>query len=1149
MADKTSDMGDLEGETTPLAWARPLAAEAGPKRERIIFRQALGALLSAVLCGLATAAGAAQDSLWLREPAISPDGSRIAFRFEGQIWIAPTVGGDALALTPAGFHSASPVWSPSGDAIAFAADRFGPMNIFVAPVAGGEARRLTWYALDEKPSSFTPDGKAVLFSSRRLGDATQTFAIPSRFEQGNQLYEVPVAGGRDQLVLPNAAFNARWDAEKRRLLYTDASIEQPFRQRQTSSAARQVWLYDAASGRHERLTGDAYESRDAVWSTSGDIYYLSEASGSLNVWRLSLADRRPVQITHFAGDPVRWLSISQTDELAFSRDGDLYRLPRGASEPERIAVNIVRTGFEGEHANRTTHIDDFALSPNGKDIALVTRGDVFVASMNGKYVKRITRTPGEERTPTFSSDGRRLAYAGERDGRWSLYETRIVDPDEKTFSEATEIEERLLKAGDQDAMQPAYAPDGAHIAYVANRDSVRVLDVGSKIDVEILPKGQDFALTDWPWGLAWSPDSKWVAVPMQPSGDIQNIGVAPADGSRPATRIAPSGEDQERPAWSAGGLLLWSNYADALHLAYEGNWLGEIEAVFSSRKAHDIFRAKLREPVVTDAAASDARERRTSPDEAEPARTDDAESKAPKAKERQVFSFEPDGVEDRKITLSQEPTHLVYYGLLADGVSVLSVDWSLNAEGNGFTATGTVRDLREGRRKTLFSGLPYQVLGSAPDQTPSPVLMSKDRKKLYFLSRAGEAATDGVMEVDVAKGSNRLIKIMLDTTRDEAEARKAAFEQFWTLTKKRFFDRDFNGVDWDAARRKYERFLPSIVDGRDLAELLSEMSGELNASHTGGYFRALVPSGEQTASLGLYYDERYPGPGMKVAEIVAGGPFDAGDSALKPGDVLRQIDGEDIPEDGGVRRMLRGRANQLVAIAAEHPDGTRFTEKHVLISIGREYDLARARWIKRKREAVVAKSCGRLGYVYVPGMDSSSYRSTFSEVFGRFPQADGLIVDIRYNTGGNLHNHLLTLLSGKAYMDFEPSRGGPNQQEPRDRWTKPSAVVMNAESYSDASVFPHAYHDLKLGALIGDPVAGTGTATWWPESLIIPGLVYGLAQLPIRDRDGTLFENAEVVPDIPVPSNPTAWEKGEDPQLDAAIKALLPDGAGACRSP
>jgi tricorn protease len=238
-----------------------------------------------------------------------------------------------------------------------------------------------------------------------------------------------------------------------------------------------------------------------------------------------------------------------------------------------------------------------------------------------------------------------------------------------------------------------------------------------------------------------------------------------------------------------------------------------------------------------------------------------------------------------------------------------------------------------------------------------------------------------------------------------------------------------------------------------------------------------------------------------------------------------------------------------VAVTAERPDGTRFTEKHVLISLRREEMLARMRWIKRKRDATIAKSCGRLGYVYVAGMDAQSYRSTFSEIFGRFNQANGLVVDTRYNGGGNLHNHLLTLLSGKAYLDFAPPRGGPGQEEPRDRWTKPSAVIMNAANYSDASIFPHIYRDFKLGPLVGDPVAGTGTAVWWADSTLVPGLVYGLPELPARNLDGKLFENDEITPDIPVASNPTPWEKGEDPQLDAAIKALMPKGADACPAP
>jgi tricorn protease len=303
--------------------------------------------------------------------------------------------------------------------------------------------------------------------------------------------------------------------------------------------------------------------------------------------------------------------MSRSGTLAFSRGGELYLLRPGAKDPERVAVNVAQSALAGESPSQTSSFNDIVPSPTGKEIALVTRGDIFVASLNGRYVKRITRTPGEERNPSFSPDGRKLVYAAERDGRWSLYEAGIVDPDEKSFFEATRIEEKLLQAGKDDAMTPVYAPDGKHVAYIANRDSVRVLDVATKADIEILPKGMNYFYGDWSWWLSWSPDSKWLAFPIQPSQQIDNVAVAPADGHAPPMRVAPSGEDQSPAEWSQdGSFLLWASDAEGLRYINGRSWSADIEGVYTSRKARDAFEQKLRVPVIGDAPSDRTRKRR-----------------------------------------------------------------------------------------------------------------------------------------------------------------------------------------------------------------------------------------------------------------------------------------------------------------------------------------------------------------------------------------------------------------------------------------------------------------------------------------------------------------------------------------------------------
>jgi len=1078
----------------------------------------LARCLCAVLLSLWFIAPArAADPIWLRDPAISPDGSKIAFRFQAQIWIVPSAGGVALPLTQAGYRATNPVWSPDGRTLAFSSNRFGVPNVFVAPAEGGKVRRLTWNSSFEYPTSFTPDGRALLFTSTRLGDAVQTFAGATLGEARNQLYQVPLDGGRETMVLPNAAMTARWNADATALLYTSANVEQPMRQHQVSASVRQLWRYDPATGAHTRLTSAMTESRDAVWAPDGSVLFLAERSGSLNVWAMDAKGDGLRQITRFTGEPVRSLSVSRNGDIAFSQAGLLWRLRANSDTPERVDVRIGAASFPDDSNARTASFTDFAVSPNGREVALVAQGDLYLATIDGRTTRRLTRTPGEERSPSFTADGRSLVYAAERGGHWQLYEQSLA-PGELSFYDAGPLTETLLRTGPDDPMLPIVSPDGKLVAFTVNRESVHVRNLADGSEVEVLPKGQLYLYGDRGWFLTWSPDSHWLAVLVQPSGYVENIAIVPADGHLPAIRVAPSGEEQFGAFWSVdGGVLTWMNDADNLHAASGAVARADVQAVFTSRAARDAFRRRLRIPLNADGSPLAAAASVSGP--------------APTVSPGPV---ETEGFETRPLPLPSQPATLRFAAMLPDGVSILSVEQVSAADGSGSQLNGLVYDTRTSRRRVMFSGLPF---------ARGPIRATKDLSRLYFLSPSG------LIEVNTAANSSRAIGITVDVSHDDAAVRAAAFEQLWNLTRLKFYDPTFDGINWSAMRRLMEARLPALGDTADLAELLSEMSGALNASHTGSFVRATVPVQELVGSLGLYYDERYAGPGMKVADILAGGPFDTAGSQLRVGDTIMAIDGAPIPAQGGIRRAMRGRAGQTTAVTFLHQvtDGSpavRITESRVPFAQGQEQLLAQRRYMLRNRALVTERSCGQLGYVLLQAMDQSTYRAAFSDIFGRFTSAKGLVVDERFNGGGDLHNNLITLLSGRAYADFQPPRGGPVQLEPRDRWTRNSVVIMNGSSYSDGSVFPFAYQTLGLGKTVGEAVPGTGTAVWWVEPDLLPGLIYGIPQLPMRRLDGALLENQDITPDVAVPDNPQAWAEGRDPQLDAAIRVLQPTPCG-----
>ncbi|MBV9491322.1 MAG: PD40 domain-containing protein, partial [Verrucomicrobia bacterium] len=545
--------------------------------------------------------GPDERPLWLRYPALSPDGKNIAFIFRGHLFRVAASGGQAVALTAGSAHQTAPVWSPDGQYLAFASDDYGNYDIYLVSADGGPVRRLTDHSADEIPTGFTPDGRYVIFSAHRMNTARS-----SKFPLGRvlpELYRVSVDGGKEpEQILTTPALNARCDRSGRRIVYEDVKgYEDLWRKHETFSVAHDIWLYDANSRDHTRLTSYPGEDRDPVWAPDEtSVFYLSEQSGSFNVWRLPLQSNKPgtpVQITRFDKNPVRFLSCDRDGQLCFGYDGEIYTLAPGATEPQRVPVRIALADNRDHVANQllSDGVTEVELSPNGKELVLVIRGDVYVTSVEHGETKRITNTPGQERSVHFSPDGRRLIFAAESNGPWAVYEASIAAPKEKEpyFFGSTLINIHAVVKNDQENFQPRYSPDGKEVAYLENRTTLKVINLDTKQARVVLPGEYNYSYEDNDQWYDWAPDGKWFLVTfLDRNRWSAEAGIVDAEGKGQLTNLTKSGYDDLQPRWvNEGSSMIWLTDRYGLH----GDGAGRLPQVdvyemFFTRDAFDRFR-------------------------------------------------------------------------------------------------------------------------------------------------------------------------------------------------------------------------------------------------------------------------------------------------------------------------------------------------------------------------------------------------------------------------------------------------------------------------------------------------------------------------------------------------------------------------------
>ncbi len=1037
---------------------------------------------------------------WLRYSNISPDGKTVVFTYKGDLYTVSSAGGNATALTMHEGHDFMPVWSKDGKTIAFASDRYGNFDVFTIPVTGGEAKRVTFHSAAEYPYDFSADNQKIIFGSARMDLASNR-----QFPTGSmpELYSVGINGGKPAQLLTTPAEEVKFSKDGSKMIYQDKKGgENTWRKHHTSSITRDIWIYDVKSDKHTKLTNFNGEDRNPVFANAEkELIYLSEESGSFNVHKMPVTGGKSEKLTSFKKHPVRFLSSAADGTLCFSYDGELYTMKAGGS-PQKLTVNIIADARKNdEQVMRVSSGSNIAVSPNGKEVAFLYRGDVFVSSVDGGVTKRITATPTQELGIGFSPDGKSIIYTAERNNKWSIFESTKLREDELYFYASTLIKETPLLDNANDNTQPLYSPDGKEIAFVENRNNVRIYNIATKQSRTVLGSEQIFAWTENDQYFQWSPDSKWLLFDYAVVGSaVSEVGLASVDGKK-IMNITESGFNDYRPKWVMGGkAMLWQSNRDGLRgAAMSGGAQSDAYLMFFTQAAMDRFKLTKEELALVKEmeelkAKADTSKKKTPTIEAVEIEWEGLTQRRARA------TIHSSGMGDALV--SKDGETLYYLARFERGMNL----WTTN--------------LRTKETKML---VPLNANGAS-------MVWDKDQKNIFISS-------DGsITKLDVASSKQDRISINGEMAVNMREEREAMFEHVWRRTKKTFYNKTFHGINWDSYKTDYEKYLPSIGNNYEFSEMLSELLGELNVSHSGAAFGSFNANGDATASLGAFYDAAYTGNGVKIEEVVLGGPLDRSGLNVKAGAIIEMIDGEMVTADKDLAQYLNRKSGKTVLLSLNE-NGVKREITVKAISTGEENGLLYRRWVKRNSDEVERLSGGALGYVHIPGMSDGTFRSTYEDIMGKHFLKRGVVVDTRNNGGGDLVADLAVFLSGKQFMNYTNDVRS-NGYEPNFRWTKPSISLANEANYSDGHCYAFMVQELNVNKLVGTQVPGTCSFAAW-ESLMDSGIRWGAPTVGVKTNAGKYLENAATDPDFLVYNEYEVVKKGVDQQLEVAVKELM----------
>ncbi|HTI38590.1 MAG TPA: S41 family peptidase [Vicinamibacterales bacterium] len=1095
----------------------------------------LPALLLAVGAAAALSAASAGNAVTPRaayaQPAVSPDGSQIAFVSGGDIWTVPSKGGEARLLISNAANDDRPLYSPDGSRLAFVSTRTGGGDIHVLTFSTGDVTRITYDDGPDQLAAWSRDGKALYFysSAHELSGGM------------NDVYRVSAEGGTPMPISADRYTNEFFADESPdgRWLALDAhgiASGQWWRHGRSHIDEAQIWLRDlhapdVPASWHE-LTNPGAKDLWPIWDSSGkEIYFVSDRGGAENIWRVSPeAGSTPSQVTEFKDGRVLWPTVAaHGGTIAFERNFAIWTLD--VASGTAVEVPITRLGAPAgpavDHMALTSEFHDFALSPDGKKVAFTSRGEVFAASARDDGdAARVTTTAAAESGIAWTPDSRRIVYSSERDGDARLFVYDFTAGKERPLTVSPAVGAKGASSeGDRSA---TVSPDGKSVAYVRGGTELHVIDVDGSKD-RILVHGVISDPIENGQPIAWSPDGKWLAYFTTGSREFTNVAVIAADGGdgKPISFLANG--NATAITWSPDGTFLVFDTSQRT----EPGQLARVELILRAPK----FREDQFRDLFNEENAPGQPGRPASPAKTAPPAPPDVKTESPAASEggaskpkpvqpvkivfdgiRQRLSLLPTGLDVGRAFISPDGKTLVFIAEAADQQNLYS--WSLDE---------TSRERPVARQLTSTAG------------PKAAVCFTPDSKEIFYLD-AGRIQS---MALDKREAKPLSVTATLDV--DFAAEKAAAFDEAYRLLRDNFFDPQFHGVDWSAERSRIEPYIAGARTPDEWRRIASLMIGELNASHMG----IGAPPGQAGATgvghIGLDFDrEDYEKSGrLTIARVVTLGPA-ALTGAIQRGDRVKAVDGHPIDAHTNIDALLENTVGRRVVLTVERSGGSPESVPVRPITAAAERGLRYREWVNERRAYVLKVSGGKLGYVHMPDMSGASLAQLYVDLDAENIARDGVVIDIRNNNGGFVNAYALDIFSRQHYLNMTqrgqetaPARSVLGQRS----LEKPTALVTNQHSLSDAEDFTEGYRAMKLGPVVGEPTAGWIIYTW--NTQLLDGTVLRLPRVKITDRSGAPMELHPRPVDIPV-ERPLGESYGpDDVQLKRAVEALLarPNGS------